>query len=167
MDVQQQQNSGRRAHPPRTAPCSCGEEQAMSSAGMSSAKARSAPLARRFLAVFLVLHGFAHLVGAQGSWESASAGTAAEYLWGAWTISAPALLWVLAVAWSAAAVAYAHAAWLLWGLREGWLTALLLATAASLVLSILAMPMAVAGVVINVVLLAGAHTFKQSQRRTA
>jgi hypothetical protein len=139
----------------------------MSTAGMSSVRTRSGPVARRFLAVFLVLHGFAHLAGAQSGWESAGAGTAVEYLWGAWTISAPALLWVLAIAWSATAVAFAHAAWLLWGLHKGWRTTLLLVTAASLLLSIVAMPMAVSGVVINVVLLTGALTFRQGQRRPA
>lgn len=127
----------------------------MSSAGMSSLHTRAAPVGRRALSVFLVLHGLAHLVGAQGSWEATSTGTPPEYLWGFWTISAAPLLWLLAVAWAATAVAYAHASWLLWELRQGWLKAVTTATTVSMVLSIFAMPMAVAGVVINAILLAG------------
>ena len=124
----------------------------MSSAGMSSTPSRTQPLARRFLAVFLILHGVAHLVGAQDAWESVGSGAVA-YLWGAWTVSTPALLWLLAAAWAATAVAYTHAAWLLWDRRPGWLRAVTLTTAASLGLSLLAMPLAVAGVVIDVLLL--------------
>lgn len=137
----------------------------MSSAGMSPPRTHVVPAGRRFLAVFLILHGFAHLVGAQDSWESASRGAVVEYLWGAWTISATALLWLLAAAWAATAVAYAHAARLLWDLRAGWLKALAITTIASLVLSLLAMPLAVAGLVIDVLLLAGALTIRQTHRR--
>lgn len=127
----------------------------MSSAGMSSLHTRAAPVGRRALSVFLVLHGLAHLVGAQGSREAAGTGTSSEYLWGFWTISAAPLLWLLAVAWAATAVAYAHVSWLVWDLRQGWLKAMTTVTVVSMVLSILAMPMAVAGVVINAVLAAG------------
>lgn len=137
----------------------------MSSAGMRSLRTRTAPVGRRFLALFLILHGVAHLVGAQDAWESAGSGAAVVYLWGAWTISAVALLWVLAVAWAAIAIAYAHAAWLLWDQRAGWFRALGLITIASLALSLLAMPLAVAGVVIDVILLAGVLVSQQTHRR--
>jgi hypothetical protein len=112
----------------------------------------SSSLARRLLALFLLLHGVAHLVGVTSALDAIE-GPPAEYLAGAWTVEAAPALYTIAVAWAIAAAAYALAAAWTWTGRRGWPTVMLAVTLYSLVLSTVALPMAIAGVVIDIVLL--------------
>lgn len=105
------------------------------------------------MAVFVALHGIAHLVGTTSSLNQAKDGLIAPYLGGAWSISSPATLRVVAVAWGLVGVGVIAAAVQL-ALRPAAAGPYLaVALAASLVLSILGLWAAVVGVVINVVLL--------------
>ena len=111
-------------------------------------------LARRAAAVFLVLHGIAHGVGAQAAVTAAGEGESVAYLWDRVDLASAGALYVVAAAWVVVAVAFVAAAVALWRNRSRWPALLGVVAAASLALSVFAMPMAVAGVVINVVLLA-------------
>ena len=113
---------------------------------------RGAEWARRGIAVFLVLHGIAHLVGAQAAIEAVGGGERVSYLFGVLDVGG-AWASVLAVAWVAAAAGCAFAAAWLWTHHVRWWDATVVVLGFSLVLSIGAMPQAIAGVVIDVVLL--------------
>lgn len=120
----------------------------------SATQVRPGPaLARRAVAVFLILHGVAHLVGAQAALIAVRGDTSVAYLLGGWDV-AGTVLYALTAAWIAAAAGYVVAAAWIWSLRSHWRAVLLAVTAESLVLSVLALPPAVAGVAIDVVLLA-------------
>ncbi len=108
--------------------------------------------ARRGIAVFLVLHGIAHLVGAQAAIDAAGGGEPVPYLFGAVDVTG-AWASVLAVAWVAAAAGCAFAAAWLWTHHVRWWDATVVVLGVSLVLSVGALPQAIAGVVIDVVLL--------------
>lgn len=110
------------------------------------------PLARGTAAGLLTLHGVAHLVGVQSAWNAASTDGTVDYLFGTWQISG-APLHLLALLWAATAVGYAAAAVHLASRRHTWPTLLAVVTSASLLLSLLALPQAVAGVGINLLLL--------------
>lgn len=107
----------------------------------------------RLLAVFLALHGVAHVAGTTDSLRLAGDGQAIDYLGGAWTISDPAALRALAVAWAAAGIAFLALAVLVWLRPARARLPLAAAAAASLVLGVLALPAAVVGVVIDAALL--------------
>ncbi len=124
----------------------------MSSMRHLSGTASGTEWARRGIAVFLVLHGIAHLVGAQAAIEAAGDGAAAELLFGAVEVTGAAAS-ALAVAWIAAAAGFAFAAAWLWVHHVRWWEAVVAVVGISLLLSALALPQAVAGVVINLVLL--------------
>ena len=117
---------------------------------LAGARAR---LWTRLLAVFLALHGLAHVAGTTDSLRLAGDGEAAEYLGSAWTISDPAVLRVLAVAWAVAGIAFLALAVLVWLRPARARVPLAAVAAASLVLSVLALPAAVVGVVIDAALL--------------
>ena len=117
---------------------------------LAGARAR---LRTRLLAGFLALHGVAHFAGTTDSLRLAGDGEAAEYLGGAWTISDPAVLRVLAVAWTAAGIAFLALAVLVWLCPARARVPLAAVAAASLALSVLALPAAVVGVVIDGALL--------------
>lgn len=105
----------------------------------------------RSVAVLLALHGVAHLVGTQDALRAAE-GATVPYLFGAWHL-AGAASYVIAVAWAVAALGFAWAALATWEERPGWTRTLVLVTVGSLVLSLLALPQAVVGVTIDLVLL--------------
>lgn len=105
----------------------------------------------RFVAVLLALHGVAHLVGTQDALRAAE-GATVPYLFGAWHL-AGAASYVVAAAWTAAALGFAWAAFATWEERPGWTRTLVVVTAGSLALSLLALPQAVVGVTIDLVLL--------------
>jgi hypothetical protein len=107
----------------------------------------------RLLAVVLALHGLAQLAGTSDSLRLAGDGQAADYLGGAWTISDPAVLRALAVAWAALGIAFLALAVLVWLRPARARLPLAAAAAGSLVLGVLALPAAVVGVVIDAALL--------------
>lgn len=119
------------------------------------------PTVRRLTAVFLVLHGIAHLVGAQAAVDAAGASSTVPHLFGLWEAGGPALP-VLAVGWVAAAAGFVVAALWMWARRPHWWEAAVAVTILSLVLSLLALPQAVAGVVIDLVLLAAAMVVRRA-----
>ncbi len=105
------------------------------------------------VAVFIVLHGFAHFVGTSESLSLVTQGRAARYLGGTWLVSSPDLLRIIAIAWAVAGVALIVAGTLVW-LRPA--TAgpnLAAALITSLALTVLGLWASVVGVIINVVLL--------------
>lgn len=107
---------------------------------------------RRGIAVFLVLHGIAHLVGAQAAIGAAGDGDPVELLFGSLEVTGGAAT-ALAVAWIGVTAGFAFVAAWLWTHHVRWWEATVTVLVASLVLSVLSLPQAVAGVVINVVLL--------------
>lgn len=111
----------------------------------------SSALVRRVVAAFLVMHGIAHLVGVQESFAAIADGDAVAYLLGAVDVRGAAL-GVAGVVWIVAAVAFGLAAWQVLRRRPTRRSALMVATSMSLVLSVLALPQAWIGVVINVAL---------------
>lgn len=104
--------------------------------------------------VFLVLHGIAHFAGVAGHLERIDEGAAEEYLGGAWSISDPSALRVLAVIWALAGLAFVAAAAVVATRRPPARAVLGVVTSFSLALTVLALWAAVIGVVVNVVLLA-------------
>lgn len=121
-----------------------------------------APGIRHLVAVFLGLHGVAHLVGLQGALQAVEDGEPLPYLMGTWEVGSSSALYALAVAWGVGAVAMVVAAVWLWALRPGWWATLVAMAALSLALSVLALWMAWIGVVINVGLLVGAWLWHRS-----
>ena len=107
----------------------------------------------RPLALFLAAHGVAHWVGTSRSFQDAADGTTVDYVGGAWSISNPAALRTLGVLWALAGAAYLVAAWAYWTRAPRRRAALAAVTVPSLILSILALPMAIVGVIIDVALL--------------
>ncbi len=117
-----------------------------------STHVRAGRIARAF-AVFLALHGIAHLVGTTDSLGRASDGKTADYLGGLWKVSNPTLLRVLGVAWAIGAAGFLVTAWAFW-MRTSWrLPALAAATRNSLALTVVGLWASVIGVAIDVVLL--------------
>jgi hypothetical protein len=111
-------------------------------------------LVPQVFALFLVLHGFAHLVGTAGSLTAIDEGTSVPYLGGRWDVSDAGTLRLLALLWAIAAVGYLVVAI---ATSAGWpwaRTALIGVTVFSLLLSLAALWVAVVGVVIDVALLA-------------
>ena len=111
-------------------------------------------IAPQLFALFLVCHGFAHLVGTAGSLSAIDEGASVPYLAGRWDVSDTGSLRLLAVLWAIAAVAYlvvaiATSAGLPWARP-----ALIAVTMFSLLLSMAALWVSVVGVVIDVALLA-------------
>lgn len=125
----------------------------MATTTSSTSHVTDLPTARRLAAAFLVLHGIAHLVGAQAAIEAAGTGSTAPYLFGLWAAGGPALP-MLAIGWVAGAAGFVVAAAWMWARRPHWWEAVVAVTILSLVLSALALPQAAAGVVIDLVLLA-------------
>jgi hypothetical protein len=115
---------------------------------------RATALLPRALAVFLVLHGIAHFVGTGGTMEVVREGGAAELLAGAWTPNDATLLTTFAVLWAVSGIAFAVVAVMLWTGRPQARTTLMIVAGASLVLSLVHLPAAIVGVVINVALIA-------------
>jgi hypothetical protein len=113
-------------------------------------------IARRALAVFLALHGVAHLAGTSDVFARASDGRSVDWLGGAWTVADPLTLRAFGAVWALVAAAYVAVALVTWAGRPGWVRALLAVTAASLVLVTVALWTSVVGLVIGVALLAGA-----------
>lgn len=122
----------------------------MSTANVPTARSH-VPRAHRLVAALLVLHGVAHLVGTQDALR-ATEGAAVPYLFGAWEVGGVAA-YPVAVAWVAPAIGFAYAATRLWALRPGWSRTLSVVTGTSLLLSVLALPQAVIGVTMDLVLL--------------
>lgn len=110
---------------------------------------------RPFLAVFMMLHGLAHLVGFAGSWQLGEAGKipykttilAGHLDLGGAGIRAFGVLWlVAAIAFAAVAIgAFAERSW--------WMTATWIVACASLALTLLELPEARIGVAANLAIL--------------
>jgi hypothetical protein len=107
---------------------------------------------RGVLAFGLVLHGAAHLVGTRGAMQAVDA-EPLEYLFGSWTIGSPWLLYLFAALWTIVSAGFALAGWLVYMEAVNWQRVTWSLALASLVLSIIGLPMAWFGVVVNVALL--------------
>ena len=112
-------------------------------------------LAARALAVFLAFHGVAHFAGTGGSLKLVDGGHA-DVLGGSAQLAGAAALTTLAIAWAVIGAAYLVVAVLVWIGHPMARAALIGVTAVSLALSVLQLPLAVVGVVIDVALLLGA-----------
>jgi hypothetical protein len=121
----------------------------------------------RGFAVFLALHGVAHVAGTSDSWAKAGDGDSVDYLAGAWTITDPALLRVFGVLWGLIGAAFVLVAAVTWLRRPAWPRALAAVSAVSLVLVTVALWASVIGVVIDVALLAVAWRAGGVARRRA
>lgn len=111
-------------------------------------------LAALGLSVVLVLHGIAHFAGLVDSLDKADAAATADYLGGAWTISDPALLRAVGVAWAVVGATVILSAVLVLLRHRLARPVVLTVLAVSLTLSFAGLPAAVIGVVLNLVLLA-------------
>lgn len=109
---------------------------------------------RRVLAVFLAIHGFAHLVGTTEAISAIGDDTSVDYILGQWTITSTGLLAGSAALWTAVAVGFAAVGVATWIDTPRWPSALAAVTSVSLILCLVALPQAAIGAVINVVLLA-------------
>ena len=108
----------------------------------------------RALAIFLALHGLAHLAGTADAFDTAAAGGSATWLGDGVTVSDPALLRVFGALWALAAAAYLVTAVLVWRADGRWPRALAIVSGASLVLVGVALWASAIGLVIDAVLLA-------------
>ena len=116
------------------------------------------PIARvapgwRLFAVFLALHGIAHLAGTTNSFDMATKGQTAEYLGGAWRVSDFTVLRPIGVAWAIVAGLYVGAALGFWVGARWRVAILVVATVPSLLLSVIALWASWIGVMIDVALL--------------
>jgi hypothetical protein len=108
----------------------------------------------RVFAMFLALHGVAHLAGTSDSFTKAADGKSVDYLAGAWTLSDPTLLRVVGVVWALVGAAFVFAAAVMWMRRPEWPRVLAEVSALSLIVVVIALWSSVVGVVIDVALLA-------------
>ena len=114
----------------------------------------ASPAVMRVFAVFLGLHGVAHLAGTSDSFTSAADGESVDYLAGAWTLSDPTLLRAVGVVWALVATTFLFAAAITWMCRPEWSRVLAAVSTLSLVLVVIALWSSVVGVVIDLALLA-------------
>jgi hypothetical protein len=106
-------------------------------------------------AVFLVLHGFAHLVGFVGSWElAASVPPQNALLAGRIPLSLASMRWV-GIFWAIIALAFVIPAVGIMRQTPWWPAATLIVAFASLVLCVLGLPQAKVGAIVDVVIIAG------------
>jgi hypothetical protein len=113
----------------------------------------ASPALLRVFAVFLGLHGVAHLAGTSDSFAGAADGESIEYLAGAWTISDPTLLRAVGVVWALVGAGFVFTAAITGMRRPGWPRVLAAVSALSLVVVVIALWSSVIGVVIDVVVL--------------
>jgi hypothetical protein len=116
-------------------------------------RAASSAAARHVLAVFVAAHGVAHLAGTGDAFSRASERRSADDLAGGWTVSDPATLRALGVAWTVVAVAFVGVAVVTWTGRRAWPRALWSVALASLALLLVALWSSAIGVVIDLGLL--------------
>jgi hypothetical protein len=117
------------------------------------------------LAVLLALHGLAHLVGTDTALRAAREqivssylfrqDTSVDYLLGHWEVSQQSTLLLLGASWAVVTVGFLIAASWVWQGRSGWRIRAVPLVTTSLVLSVVALPQAWVGVVIDVILLTG------------
>ena len=113
----------------------------------------AAPTLMRVLAVFLGLHGVAHLAGTSDSFTKAADGESVGYLANAWTLSDPTLLRAVGAVWAVVGAAFVFTAAITWMRRSAWPRVLAAVSAFSLVVVVIALWSSVVGVVIDVALL--------------
>jgi hypothetical protein len=109
---------------------------------------------RFVFAVFLLAHGFAHLVGLAGAWQLGTGIPHSTTLLGGRLDLGERGIRAFGVVWLIGALAFVGAAAALAFAAPLWATLALAAALFSLVISVLALPEAVVGVWINVFLLA-------------
>lgn len=111
------------------------------------------PVLTRALALFIALHGIAHLAGTSDSFAKAADGRSVDYLAGAWSISDPTLLRLLGLLWALVGAAFIVSAVVVWAQRPGWPLVLGAVALASLLLVAVAVWSSTVGVVIDIALL--------------
>jgi hypothetical protein len=114
----------------------------------------ASPVVTRVFAVFLGLHGVAHLAGTSDSFTKAADGDSVDYVAGAWVLSDPTLLRAVGVVWALVGAVFVFAAAITWMRRPEWPRVLAAVSALSLVVVVIALWASVVGVVIDVALLA-------------
>ena len=122
---------------------------------------------RHLLALFLVLHGLAHLASTSDLLSRVADDRAAGFLGGAWTVADPAVLGAAAVAAGLVAFAYLGMAAALWTASPGWPRLLRTVTLASMVVVVLSLWASVVGLLIDAAMLALAsrpHLVCRTQR---
>ena len=112
------------------------------------------------LAVFLALHGFAHFVGFAGSFGLAESIPYKTTVLGGTVELGDAGIRAFGMLWLAAAGAFLVASAAAMTNQEWWVKAVLIAATGSLVLSLMAMPEARVGVVIDLLILAGVGAWR-------
>ena len=114
-------------------------------------------------AVFLVLHGFAHLVGFVGSWElAASVPPQTALLAGRIPLSLTSMRWV-GILWAVVALAFVVPAVGIIRQTTWWPAATLVVAFASLALCVLGLPQAKVGDVVDIAIIAGVLLMLWSQ----
>jgi hypothetical protein len=112
-----------------------------------------AALGPRLLAGFVVLHGVAHFVGVGPALQAADEGDSMKFLYGAWHTSDAVLLRTAGALWAVVGGAVVLTAVLVWRRSDVARPTLAAVSAASLALSVINLPAAIVGVVIDVALL--------------
>ena len=118
---------------------------------------------RGLLTVLLVVHGGGHLLGTDTALSAVKqqmsttfqtrGSTSVDYLVGHWELSYQPTLLLIALCWTVLAVGFLVVASRVWHRRPGWWALLTSVTAASLVLSLIALPQTAIGAVIDASLL--------------
>lgn len=112
------------------------------------------------LAVFLALHGFAHFVGFAGSFGLAESIPYRTTVLGGTVDLGDTGIRAFGVLWLLAAGAFLVASAAAMTSQEWWLKALLVAATGSLVLSLMTLPEARIGVLLNVLILAAVGAWR-------
>jgi hypothetical protein len=107
------------------------------------------------IAIFLALHGFAHLVGFVGSWGLTTNITPQVALLDGRIAMGTAGIRIVGVFWLIGAAVFAIAAFGVLRHAAWWPTLTLYAAVGSLLLSILGLPEAKLGIPVNIVIIAG------------
>jgi hypothetical protein len=113
----------------------------------------ASPALTRALAIFVALHGIAHVAGTSDSFTTAADGESVDYLAGAWTIADPTLLRVLGVLWVLLGAAFVVAAVAVSMRRPNWPRLLGAVALVSLAVVVVAVWSSTVGVAIDVALL--------------
>ena len=127
------------------------------------------------MTLLLVVHGLAHLQGTDTALRDAKqqisstfvarGSTSVDYLAGYWEVSYQPTLLLIALCWTVVTIGFLVAASRLWHMQRGWWALVMSVCAASLVLSVMALPQAWIGALIDVSLLVALSWVRFGSRR--